>query len=52
MTEVLSSDVFSNKLKEEVVDKGQKEQSVGMVEEIGRTRLLVMLDVEFEHCYT
>lgn len=52
VTDVLSSDMFSKKLKQAVVDTGQKEQSVGMLEEIGKARFLVMLNAEFEHAYT
>lgn len=49
-TEILSSNMFSEKLEKAVADIGQKEQSVRIMEEIGRTRLLVMLNAQFEPC--
>lgn len=52
VTEVLSSDMFSKKLKQAVVGTDQEDQRVRMVEEIGRTRFLERLNAEAEHCYT
>jgi len=39
VTEVLSSDMFSKKLKQAVVHTGQKKQPVGVVEETGGDKI-------------